>query len=237
MSNERPDSADQRALSAQERRKERTATEALDSTFAARLADVAPRLGVDVAALQYEAGYRAGLAERRQSLRLTQGFAALASAAMLLAAASAWMNYEAFVSERQALLAAIDAPGTEDPTTAAVATADRARDADSTDDAAEETSAPPQRKLRPRGDDVIAAGAVMERRYLAPQLRFAGDELQWKDLYDLSTEPVSTTFRAPSGGGGPRPASASPWSTGGPSSPWSAWPSSRQVDDLLEQGI
>jgi hypothetical protein len=236
MSNERPTSADQRALSAQERRKERAAAEALDSAFAARLADVTPRSGVDVAALQYEAGYRAGLAERHGALRLTQGFAALTAAAMLLAAASAWMNYEAFVGERQALLAALDAPATDDPKTAVV-TDDGVGDADSTAEPAERTSAPPKRDLRPRGDDVIAAGAAMERRYLTPQLRFAGDKLQWKDLYDLSTEPVSTTFREPSGGGGPRPAPASPWSAGGPSSPWSAWPSSRQVDDLLEQGI
>lgn len=236
MSNERPESADERALSAQERRKERAAAEALDAAFAARLSGVTPRSSVDAAALQYEAGYRAGLAERRQALRLTQGFAVLATAALLVAAASSWISYEALLSERQALLAALDASATDDPQTDVV-TDDASPDADSAAEPAEETSAPPKPDLRPRGDDVIAAGAVMERRYLTPQLRFAGDELQWKDLYDLSTEPISTTFREPSGGGDSRPASASPRSSGGPASPWSAWPSSRRVDDLLEQGI
>jgi hypothetical protein len=237
MSNERPDSADRRALSAQERRKERAAAEALDTAFAAKLADVTPRSRIDAAALQFEAGYRAGLAERRGALRLTQGLAALTTAAMLLAAASAWMNYEAFVGQRQALVAALDARASDDPKSTTVATENVSTDAASEDDAAEEPSRPSKRNLRPRGDDVIAAGAAMERRYLTPRLRFGGEELQWKDLYDLSTEPVSTTLSEPSGGGGPRSAPASPWSAGGPVSPWSAWPSSRQVDDLLEQGI
>lgn len=238
MSNERPDSADERALSAQERRKERAAAEALDTAFATKLAGVTPRSGIDVAALQYEAGFRAGLAQRRGALRLTRGLAVLTTAAMLLAAASAWMNYEAFVGERQALLAALDARASDDPRSTAVATRDASTAPASEEEISEEPSRPSKRNLRPRGDDVIAAGAAMERRYLTPQLRFAGDKLQWKDLYDLSTEPVSTTLSEPSGGGGPRSVPASPRSTGGgPVSPWSAWPSSRQVDDLLEQGI
>lgn len=240
MSNERPDPADDGALSGQERRRARIAAEALDSAFAARLADVTPRSLIDVGALQYEAGYRAGIAERRKTLRITQGFAVLTTAAMLFATVSSWMNYEAFVGERQALLAMVSeqdaSPNDEDRQATTVATDDLAPEAIPKDDA-DETPDPPKRSLRPRGADVIAAGAAMERRYLTPQRRSARSELQWKDLYNLSTQPISTTgFELPgSSESGSAPA-ASP-SAGEPASPWSAWPGTRQVDDLLEQGI
>ena len=236
MSNE-PTSADDGAYSADERRRLRAAEEAKQAAFAARLAQAIPRSGIDVSALQYEAGYRAGLAERRKDLRIAQGFAVAATAAMLFAAVSSWINYESFVSERQALIAATSVPSPDESTPSETADADNAPQVAPTEDAAEEEPAPAKRDLRPRSADVIAAGAAMERRYLTPRVRSGGDKLQWKDLYDLSTEPISTTVNESSGGGVPDAAPASPWSPSGPALPWSAWPNSRQVEALLEQGI
>lgn len=237
MSNERPDSADDGAFSADERRQRRSAEDAKQAAFAARLAQFAPRSGVDVSALQYEAGYRAGLAERRRGVRIAQGFAAAATAAALFLAVSSWINYESFLSERRALLAATSVPAPVEVTPRTAGEEDEASEFASTGEAFEEAPASARRSLRPRSADVIAAGAAMERRYLTPQFGFAKENLQRKDLYDLSTEPVSTTVAEPSDGEGSSSATASPRSPGGPASPWSAWPNSRQIEDLLEQGI
>ncbi|HEV7280388.1 MAG TPA: hypothetical protein VGN57_09265 [Pirellulaceae bacterium] len=230
MSNERPGSADDSAFSAEERpafardrRVERAAEDAINSAFAARLADVAPRSGVDASVLHYEAGRAAAVAEFRRERSLYRGIAC-GSAAMVTLTLGLWgwqLGSAPFASPEDQAVAV--QPSEAKPSVAVVA--------DTSDDERQSTPEPTlDRSDRPQ------ASTVAKRRFAEP-IDFdrlanfdRGDSMRWRDVYHLSprsnsfiSEPVSTPNPSPPEANAP--------------APWSAFPSPRRMHDLIQEGI